>query len=547
MSGDENGAEKVLRLPGSMQNWSDLDRGPAGSSAAARSIVREFVAGAHNVAIVGPHCADLITGIADVVPRLTVIVRSVADSATIGDLLQDTPGARVVATDLTLAAPQETYDLVIALDDVDRVCSLETDPNTWQQMFDLITGLVAEGGRLVFVTENELGLHRMTAVRSRFTSNEDSDWSPTETFDRSRPRDPGALTAAVRAAGLTALRGGVVLPTWEDQSVWVAGGDELDDGGHAILGALTLGSPTFRQVGSDPTRLTRAAVLARRLPQVGSGWWVVAGRGVAGEPQVTRIAASASDGSTIEFCFDGGRVLRGDESVTVPADGRAFGEELLDAAADGDLSVMRSMVRTLVGYVDEHASDGSVAAEHADARPDNLLLSKSGLYSVTRAAAAAPRDEVIWRALADFVQVIRARGARHPWPSATDDRTMFASLAAMAGVELPEDVNDWVLPAEGEGRAPVADVSGLIAVVERLTETNKALASRATWYEQRLASTERDLKMRTERHRAQLATAARQQEVLRGSAEDLRRSLTYRLGNAVLGPVRNLRNSTRGD
>ena len=53
--------------------------------------------------------------------------------------------------------------------------------------------------------------------------------------------------------------------------------------------------------------------------------------------------------------------------------------------------------------------------------------------------------------------------------------------------------------------------------------------------------------MRTERHRAQLATAARQQEVLRGSAEDLRRSLTYRLGNAVLGPVRNLRNSTRGD
>ena len=124
---------------------------------------------------------------------------------------------------------------------------------------------------------------------------------------------------------------------------------------------------------------------------------------------------------------------------------------------------------------------------------------------------------------------------------------MFASLAAMAGVELPEDVNDWVLPAEDEGRAPVADVSGLIAVVERLTETNKALASRATWYEQRLASTERDLKMRTERHRAQLATAARQQEVLRGSAEDLRRSLTYRLGNAVLGPVRNLRNSTRGD
>ena len=539
--------DNLTLLPGSLQNWSDLDHRPASGTAAARVLVRSLLDDAQRVAVVGPHAADLITGLADLVPELTVIVRSVPDGLTLADLLEQNFGVRVVACDLTIAGADEQYDLVVALDDVTRISSAETDPASWQAVADKLFGLVAEGGRLVLVAENELGLHRMTALRSRFTANDDGDWSPTETFDASRPRSGAELASAVESAGLRVQAAGEVLPTWDDQTVFLSGAAELDDAGHALLGALTLGSPTFRKVGADPTRLTRAAVLGKRLPQVASGWWLVAARGVAAAAAVAqpRIVASAFDGGVHEFTFDGEEWSRDGVRLVVPAAAVPFGEQLLDACADGDLTVVRGLLQRLVGHVDAHTVDGSVEAAYADARPDNLLAEGDALLPVLEGAQAS-RNEVVWRALADLVHVIRARGARHPWPSATDDPTMFASMAAMAGVDLPDDLDPWLTRAAGDG-SPVPDVAGLIAVVERLTETNKALSSRATWYEQRLASTERDLKVRTERHRAQLASSVRQQEVLRGSAEDLRRSLTYRMGNAILGPVRTLRNRTRDD
>lgn len=541
--------KNVTLLPGSMQSWSDLDHEPAGSTAAARAHLRALVDGVRRVAVVGPHATDLLTGLADLVPELTVIVRSVPDANTIGELLQENCGASVFACDLTKSGPDAQYDLVIALDDVTRISSAETAPATWTQVFERLTALVADGGSLALVTENELGLHRMTAVRSRFTANENADWSPTETFDISRPRDPQALSEAIGAAGLTVDGEGAVLPTWDDQTVWVAGADRLDASGQAVLGAVTLAAPTFRRVGSDPTRLTRAAVLGNRLPQVASGWWVVATRGAGNSPapaDSATIVASSVDGQVHEFSCGATELTCDGRSVRIPSGAAPFGEMVLDAAADGDLSVVRALVSRLAPYIDARSVDGSVDAAFADARPDNLLATDDELIPVVPATDSADRDEVVWRALADIVHVIRARGARHPWPSATDDQTMFASLAAMAGVAVPDDIEPWLArPVGGAADAPVADVSGLIAVVERLTETNKALGARATWYEQRLASTERDLRVRTERHRAQLAAAVRQQEVLRGSAEDLRRSLTYRMGNALLGPARTLRNRTR--
>ncbi len=541
--------DNLTLLPGSMQNWSDLAHRPGSGSAAARDLVRSVLAGAQRVALVGPHAPDLITGLADLVPELTVILRSVPDARTVAELLADNPKARVLACDLTIAGADEKYDLVVALDDLARISSAETDPAEWAQVAAVLTSLVADGGRLVLASENELGLHRMTALRSRFTANEDGDWSPTETFDATRPRDPRELRDALEAAGLGVLAGGEVLPTWDEQTVFLSGATELDEAGHALLGAVTLGSPTFRGVGADPTRLTRAAVLGKRLPQVASAWWLVAGRGGAADKPTPgpRIVASAFDGSVHQFALGADGWTRDGEPFTVPSGALPFGEQLLDACADGDLTVVRGMLQRLAGHVDAHTADGSVPAQYADARPDNLLLAGDDLHPVLPGAQSS-REEVLWRALADIVHVVRARGARHPWPSATDDPTMFASLAAMTGVALPEEIEPWLTRAAAAAPAnPLTDVSGLIAVVERLTETNKALASRATWYEQRLASTERDLKVRTERHRAQLASSVRQQEVLRGSAEDLRRSLTYRMGNAMLGPVRTLRNRTRDE
>ena len=49
--------QNVTLVTGATQNWSDLDRSPAGSSAAARRLVDDAVAGARRVAVVGPHAS----------------------------------------------------------------------------------------------------------------------------------------------------------------------------------------------------------------------------------------------------------------------------------------------------------------------------------------------------------------------------------------------------------------------------------------------------------------------------------------------------------
>lgn len=542
--------DNITLLHGGMEKWSDLEHSPAGSSGAARDMVRALLDGVRSIAVVGPHSADLVTGLVDLVPDLTLYVRTTPDAMTFGRLLQDCPNARVLCCDLTAVVPDRQYDLVLALDDLGRISSVETDPVTWREVLEKVTALVAPDGRLVLVTENELGLHRMAAVRSRFTSNGNSDWSVTETFDAGRPRSRAQLLDAVETSGLSVERSGIVLPTWEDQSVWATDTTDLGADGHAVLGAVTLSSTTFRRVAADPTRLTRAAVLGRRLPEVASGWWLVGTRGEQSsqQPAGTQIWASQADGSVAHFEVLDHRILRDGAPIVVPSDAHSFGEAVLDAAADGDLAVLRGLILRLAQYVQQQDDGDGVPAEFADARPDNLLAGSDALSPVAPAALPRSSDEVLWRALADVVQVIRARGARHPWPSATDDATMFASLVAMAGISSPPDSQIYLREvADAVNQLPAADVAGLIALVDRLTETNKALSSRASWFEQRLSTTERDLQVRTERHRSQLAAAVRQQEVLRGSAEDLRRSLTYRMGNAMLGPVRTLRNRTRDE
>lgn len=541
----------VTLLRGAMRNWSDLEHSPAGSGAAARRVVRDSLRGARRVAVVGAHASDLVTGLADEVPELTVIVRSMPDALTLGELLEDTDGARILCGDLLeLDVPGDTdsFDLVVALDDVTRMTGPETDPARWEEVFARLVSLVAADGRLLFVAENELGLHRMTSLRSRYTANTDDAWSVTDTFDATRPRSHAAFEDVFGGHGLTPQAVGVTLPTWEEQTVWATGLAEFGPSGPAVLAAACLASPAFRRVGSDPTRLTRAAALGGRLESVASGWWSLASREPA-RPQVKpTVLIGTCDGDVAVFHSDDNTVWRGETPIAVTAGALPFGETMLDAAADGDLLALRRLVQQLSEHVRGHAEDGRVAADFADARPDNLLGTDDVLTPLLPAAAAAEEDEVFARAIADLVRVIRARGSRHPWPSATDDETMLASLFAMAGRAAPDDL-DGLLSAPRRVGAPLpaADVAGLVAVIDRLTETNRALASRATWLENRLRTTERDMQVRAERYRTQLAVADQQREVLRSSAEDLRRSITYRIGNAIIGPVRTLRNSTRED
>ena len=535
--------------PGAMQNWSDLEHHPAGASAAQRALVQEVLRSGQRVAVVGPHSLDLITGIAPQVSHLSVITRSIPDAVTIGNALQEHESVDVqCASAATLLQQPEPYDLVIALDDVTRVWSPESEPMSWAQVYDAVRRLVAPGGRLLLGVENELGLQRITSLHSRYTSDHDEDWSVTATFDATRPRSLQALTDVADGVGSVQVLG--ALPTWQEQTVLVSGVDELSPELTTLLGALTLGSPTYRRVGADPTRMTRAAVLSGRLPHLCSGWILVTGPSPVTAYTGASILADDAAGRVATYTNVDGRVLRrvpGAPDAVVPVSARAesLAGTALDACAAQDVAALRSLLVRYRAWLVASAKDGVLPRDVADVRVDNVVLDDDGFQALAPAEDDRALDEATWAALADLVLVIRARGSRHPWPAATDDTTMLATLGAMVG--LPADgVPQGLLAAADEPVGlPAHDVSGLLAVVDRLTETNEALASRSRWFEERLNVREREMRARAERHRKELELAVKQQRILQDSAEDLRRSITYRAGAAIINPIRKLGGNLR--
>lgn len=558
--------DNVTLVPGAMQNWSDLEHRPAGAAAAVRALLEPLLRHDARVAVVGPHALDLVTGIAGRVGHLTVFTRSIPDAITFGQALTDHDAQVVCGSLADLPEPAETYDLVVALDDVTRVLSLETAVLTWAETFAGIRRLVAPGGTLLLAVEQELGLHRIAALRSRFTTNTDADWSVTATYDRSRPRSVEALSALLSDAGLPVATSASAFPSWDDQQVVAIDPTRLDPALTTLLGAVTTGSPAFRRLGSDPTRVARAAVLSGRLPELASAWIVVAGTphaGGAGTPHAGRVGEpprasriettgpqvleSTSAGGVVRYTAAAGdqverATVDGEQhsTITVRPDARLFTDDLLDAAAGSEQAELRRLLRAYAERVRTWGADGTLPAACSDVRPDNLLLQGDELEPIAPGAGGRSPEEALWQGLGDLVQVIRARGARHPWPSATDDRTMLALLGSMAGLDLPDDVERFVAPVE-EPTLPAYDVPGLLAVIERLEETNAALASRAQWFEDRLNTREREMRSRSALHEQEMRRAMQQQETLRRSAEDVRRSITYRTGNLVIGPLRRIK------
>ncbi len=533
--------------PGATQNWSDLARDPAGSSVVHRDLLEQIVRAEHRVAVVGPHSLDLIAGLAAKVAHLTVVTRSIPDAVTIGTCLIDHDGVDVQCADVATLTDRPTpYDVVIALDDLARVWSLESEPMTWRQVYDGVRRLVAPGGTLVLGVENELGLHRITSLRSRYTSNADEDWAVTSTFDASRPRTERALAEVAADLGPVQVLG--VLPTWQEQSVLLAHPDRLGPRLSTLLGALTLGSPAFRRPGADPTRVTRAAVLSGRLPELCSGWVVVAGQALDRFAEPVLVAGDGS-GRAARYVERDGHAVRQvdgerDAAVPVGADSELLSGIALDLCAARDRSGLRDLLSRYRAWLTDQAQDGVLPAAAAGTRLDNVVCDSGGDFQcLAPGHADRPLDEATWAALRDLVRIIRGRGALHPWPSSTDDATMLASLGAMVG--LPPDGAPVTTGAGTEPELPAHDVAGLLALVERLTETNEALASRSRWFEERLDVREREMRTRAERHRKELELAVKQQRILQDAAEDLRRSITYRAGAAIINPIRKLGGNLR--
>ena len=76
------------------------------------------------------------------------------------------------------------------------------------------------------------------------------------------------------------------------------------------------------------------------------------------------------------------------------------------------------------------------------------------------------------------------------------------------------------------------------AVVDRLVEANAALSSRASWFEERLATREKQLRTIESGHRRDLRQEQAKVEDARQNLNQVQGSTAFRAGRAIMSPAR---------
>lgn len=482
--------DNVTLVPGAVQNWVDLDSPAAATplhgALVDRALARSGDRPVRRCLVVGAHDPALLHRLAARVDQLVVVVRAIPDAARIGTEL---PAATIRCGSLAAAcAGDAPYDLVVALDDLARVLSLEDDQRRpWRGLADTVLSLVAADGTLLLGVENELGVHRVTAPLDPRMRDDDANWSPLATWDATRPRTSAAVGALLAATGRT---GTVhhVFPDWAAPTVAGAGLDTAPRELRDLLAALT-GLPGTDGAPAPGLLHRRALALADTLPDACAGWVLEVGAAASG-PELLQAAGT----DVTRWTATGTGRVRGetpgrpDRELAVPQHGATVLVDLAEAAVDSDTPRLRALLTAWRSRLESVAVDGTVPAAYAEARFATLLPAvaadpsarASGAVSLLSGAAPAPLDEVVWSALVDLLTTWRAAGLRHPWPSSMHPSTVFLALVAMAGARAPEEPAAW---GSWPHQAQPGTRQELAAVVERQREELRGAWSRFHWDE----------------------------------------------------------------
>ncbi|WP_250029333.1 hypothetical protein [Paractinoplanes maris] len=434
------------------------------------------------VLIAGPHDDALIDTIAARCSA-TCLVRSQLEAAEL-----DARGLRVLCGTLAKLTGDQQFDVVVALDGLGRLCSVEGPQLDWTESLRALSQTLRPGGTLLLTVENELGVHRLVDPGSATAVRTDSAWSPLGEFG-GRPGSPAQLTARLAAEGLSAEW---LAAAWPDPGAptLIATTDAMRDGPVDTLAAVTAGAAARafagRPVLSDPRRLAAAAVRAGLGPEFAAAWLVAAGRGPRPEAVLPLPPVLLGDGPVTELApgRDGEwtrRVLReipgrDDSGLSGPLPaGRLLEELLLAACLRHDLPIVR---RLLTGW----------AAAQPGATADNVVIHQDK-YSILD-PSVPPQTDVIRR----FAQTLLGGGYAHPWPAAVDLDTLTSILHGASG--LSEDVPPGPdLPLPDSRREHEDQLRALRGQVADAT-------ARAQWYERELDKKDKELR----KARTQIAT-----------------------------------------
>jgi len=492
----------VIRLiGGEMPDWNE-NRPPAGG-ALLRHLADRLPAGA-TVLIAGPHEDALIDALA-ARGAVTCLVRSQPAAAAL-----DARGVDVLCGSLAKLPGTDRWDVVVALDGLDRLCSVEGPQFDWAESLRALGRALSPGGTLLLATENELGAHRLVDPSTGTARQTDDAWRPLGEFDRTRPGTPARLAAALDAEGLTTGWLGAAWPL-PGAPTLIATPDALTAGPVEALAALAARAEAVAYAESsvllDPRRLAATAVRGGLGAELAPAWLVVAhaapgpsatldlppvllgGAAKSTDATTAEGGAASEDGAASEgkAVSEGGAASEGgavsevapgpDGEWPLPA-GRLLEELLLGACLRYDRPALR---RLLTGWT---AALPQTPADNVIVRDDSFAVLGPG---------AGEQPDVLRR----FARTLLTGGYAHPWPATTDLQTLTAILHGVAG--LPGDVPE---PRPGED-PPQPDSrreheEQLAALHRRLAEAE----SRTAFFESELGKREGDL----QKARLQIAT-----------------------------------------
>lgn len=375
-----------------MLNWSDLhpaDARPAAAGPAASALLTATLQPDDTLLIAGPHAAELITAAADAVTSIDLIVRSALDAEELAELLGDAKG-QVFCGSLDRWAGDETYDVIVALDGLDRLVGPDTATLPWTDALRRLTARLRPGGRLLLGAENGFGFERLIQPDITAALPRDEDWGR-DLADRA-PAGLKPLRVALGDAGLQVPQTYAVFPSLVQADVALSS----VDGFAAVVAARAVAARNEGPVLTDPYRLVLDAAAAGLATELAPAWYFVIGAEV---PAVLPAGA-----------------VPGGEGVLLE-------EHLLAALRCDDQAELR---RAIPAYVAWLGAGGAGS-------PDNVILDGTSY----RLFGEAQDLDVVGH-LQRFVRRTLESGSRQPWPAAADPHQLTARLAAMAGITVPE-------------------------------------------------------------------------------------------------------------
>ena len=397
--------------------------------------------------VAGPHDPALI----DALPaeQITVLVRGVADAEALGERYANRPGVTVCCGSLEKLAAVPSYDSVLALDGLGRLCTPEAPDLTWDETLGQLLAVLRPHGRLLLGLDNRFGLDRLVALPP---APADSDW----TVPDDHPTGPAALHARLAAAGLPVVR-------------------EYAAYGTALLGAEVLIDPALRgyleatltglfrpraDLLADPARLLVGALRHGLAADLAPAWILLAGDLPAGPAALVGGSSLRRDATNHWVREDG---------APVPA-GRTL-SDLLVAASERRA---QPVVRELLTAWQAGPAAGVPAAQ--------IVVDAAGGHH-----ALAPAGTPVG-ALREFARSVIDTGLTHLWPAPADEASLTALLAGMTGRELsPEQVPAAARPSAGTVRE-------LTIARERLERELAEARAKHEFYERQIASRDAELK-----------------------------------------------------